>query len=118
MHPKLQRAFKAHKACHEDEMKRNGYQTDFVFTTSAGQMYHQSSIRKAMKRFYADRELPNKKLHAYRATFCTQMCRCDVPLEVTSKLLGHKSLEVTAKYYALVRNDTKQDAISKLHYPA
>lgn len=49
MHPKLQRAFKAHKAWHEDEMKRNGYQTDFVFTTSAGQMYHQSSIRKAMK---------------------------------------------------------------------
>ena len=60
MHPKLQRAFKAHKAWHEDEMKRNEYQTDFVFTTSAGQMYHQSSIRKAMKRFYADRGLPNK----------------------------------------------------------
>ena len=53
----------SHKAWLEDEMKRNGYQTDFVFTTSAGQMYHQSSIRKAMKRFYADRGLPNKKCY-------------------------------------------------------
>ena len=79
-------------------------------------LYHQSSVRKALKRFYANRGIPYKKIHAYRATFCTQMCRCGVPLEVTSKLLGHKSLEVTATFYALVRKDTQKDAIEKLNY--
>lgn len=55
-----------------------------------------------------------KKLHAYRATFCTELCRAGVPLEVASKLMGHKSIEVTARHYALVKRDVQIDAISKL----
>ena len=116
MHHRLQQAFKAHKKWHEEEMIRNGYETDFIFTTATGELYHQASVRKALKRFYEKRGIPYKKIHAYRATFCTQMCRCGVPLEVTSKLLGHKSLEVTAMFYALVRKDTQQDAIDRLKY--
>ena len=116
MHPKLIRAFKAHKKWHEEDMKINKYRTDYIFTTASGNLYHQASVRKALKRFYASRGIPYKKMHAYRATFCTQMCRCGVPLEVTSKLLGHKSLEVTAMFYALVRKDTQKDAICRLKY--
>lgn len=116
MHDELKKAFEIHKAWHQGEMKKKGYETDFVFTTSTGQLYHQASVRKAMKRFYDAHDIPYKHLHAYRATFCTQMCRCGVPLEVTSKLMGHKSLEVTAAHYALVRQDSMQDAIDRLSY--
>ena len=116
MHRDLILAFEEHKAWHEAEMERNGYETDFIFTTSTGQLYHQASVRKAMVRFYDAHDIPYKHLHAYRATFCTQMCRCGVPLEVTSKLMGHKSLEVTAAHYALVRQDSMIDAIDKLHF--
>lgn len=116
MHDELKAAFERHKKWHEAEMKKNGYKTDFVFTTSTGQLYHSASVRKALRRFYDQHNIPYKHPHAYRATFCTQMCRCGVPLEVTSKLMGHKSLEVTAAHYALIRQDTQQEAIAKLHF--
>ena len=116
MHEELKRAFQIHKAWHEQEMVSNGYETDYVFTTSSGQLYHVSSVHKALMRFYKKIGVPYKSMHTYRATFCTQLCRCGVPLEVASKLLGHKSMEVTAKHYALVRQETQRDAISKLTY--
>ena len=116
MHEILIKEFEEHKKWHEDEMKRNKYKTDFVFTTSTGQLYHQASVRKALKRFYDRYDIPYKNIHAYRATFCTNLCRCGVPLQVSSKLLGHKSMEVTAQHYALVRTDSLSDAISAFRY--
>ena len=116
MHSDLITAFEEHKEWHEYDMEKHHYKTDFVFTTSSGNLYHQASVRKALKRFYESNDIPYKHMHAYRATFCTNMCRCGVPLEVTSKLMGHKSLEVTAAHYALVRQDSMQDAIDKLHF--
>lgn len=116
LHAKLKVWFERHRAWHEDEMKRNGYSTDFVFTTSTGELYHQASVRKALKRFYKKYDIPYKNVHVFRSTFCTRMCECGVPLEITSKILGHKSLEVTAAHYALVRKDSMQDAIDRLDY--
>lgn len=116
LHRDLIDALKIHKEWHEAEMKKKGYKTDFVFTTSTGQLYHSASVRKALRRFYNSHNIPYKHPHAYRATFCTQMCRCGVPLEVTSKLMGHKSLEVTAAHYALIRKESQQEAIDKLAY--
>ena len=116
MHQDLVKPFLAHKEWHEKEMEKNHYETEFVFTTSTGSLYHQASVRKALKRFYERHDIPYKHIHTYRATFCTQMCRCGVPLEVTSKLMGHKSLEVTAAHYALVKKDSMQSAIEMLHF--
>lgn len=116
LHPELKEQLARHKKWHDVERRKNHYKTDFVFTTSTGLLYHQASVRKALKRFYNKYDISYKPIHAYRATFCTQMCRCGVPLEVTSKILGHKSLEVTAAHYALVRKDSMQDAIDRLNY--
>ena len=116
MHPELKKAFEEHKAWHEAEMIKNGYDTDYVFTTSTGKLYDHSNLRTALKRFYAKNKIPYKHPHAYRATFCTNLCRNGAPLEVTSKLMGHKSLEVTAAYYAQVRQDSKVDAINLLKF--
>lgn len=116
MHEELLVPFEEHTKWHQAEMKKNHYKTDFVFTTSAGNLYHQSSVRKALVRFYENNNIPYKHIHAYRATFCTQLCRCGIPLEVASKLLGHKSMEVTAVHYALVRQDSMRDAIDKLTF--
>lgn len=116
MHKVLKREYETHKAWHEEEMIRNKYHSDYVFTTSTGELYYQASVRKALKRFYKRYDIPYKHIHAYRATFCTNLCRCGVPLEVASKLMGHKSMEVTAAHYALVRTDTLQDAIDAFAY--
>ena len=116
MHPELIKAFEEHRAWHEAEMIKNGYDTDYIFTTSTGKLYDHSNLRTALKRFYNKHKIPYKHPHAYRATFCTNLCRNGAPLEVTSKLMGHKSLEVTAAHYAQVRQDSKVDAINLLKF--
>ena len=116
MHDALIEPLKKHKAWQEAEMKEKGYKTEYLFTTSKGTHYINTNIRIVLNRYYDSIGVPHKKIHAYRSTFCTQLCRCDVPLEVASKLLGHKSLEVTARHYQLIKNDTIEDAIQKLKY--
>lgn len=116
MHDELIRAFKVHEEWHRKEMQENGYESDLVFTTSTGNRYDPVNLRRALKRFCNAHGIEYKHPHAFRSTFCTQLCRCGVPLEVASSLMGHKSIEVTAKHYALVKKDTKEDAISMLTY--
>lgn len=116
MHDELESAFNEHRKWHRMDMKNNHYKTDYVFTTSNGNLYDASNIRTALKRFYNSIGVEHKNVHAYRATFCTQLCRCGVPLEVASSLMGHKSMEVTGRFYAFVHQETKEDAIKKLTY--
>lgn len=116
MHEELKKALQLHSEWHKREMTKNHYRSKYVFTTSNGNLYDPTNIRTALRRFYAKWDIPYKHPHTYRSTFCTQLCRCGVPLEVASALMGHKSIEVTASHYALVKRDTKEDAIAMLHY--
>ena len=114
LHPKLTAALEEHKAWHEAEMKENGYRTDFIFTTSTGALQEYKNVSRSFDRLYKRIGIERHSFHAYRATFCTKLCEAGVQLEVASKLLGHKNLQVTAKHYALIRQDTKRDAIALL----
>lgn len=114
LHQEIIKGLAAHKEWHEREMIRNGYETEYVFTTNTGRLLDYGNIRRAFIRFYARNDIEAKKFHAYRATFCTELCRQGVPLEVASKLMGHKSIEVTAAHYALVKQDVKEAAIATL----
>lgn len=116
MHEVLVGAYEEHIEWQKQDMKEHHYETSLLFTTSTGKMYDPVNLRRALKRFCNSHGIEYKHPHAYRSTFCTQLCRCGVPLEVASALMGHKSIEVTAKHYALVKKDTKQDAISMLRY--
>lgn len=116
IHEELLQAYKAHIAWQHGDMKKNGYETDYIFTTSTGNMYDAVDIRRSLKRIYTAHGIPNKSPHTYRATFCTQLCRCGVPLEVASSLMGHKSIEVTSKHYTRILGETKADAITQFHY--
>ena len=113
MHKELADAYVNHCRWHEEE---GIPESDLIFTTASGYPYDYTNVRRALVRFYKSIGVDQKHIHAYRSTFCTQLCRCGVPLEVASKLLGHKSLEVTAAHYALVRPETQREAIDMLHY--
>lgn len=104
-----------HRAWHEKEMQTKRYQTDFVFTTESGNLLEYGNVRRSLNRFYKSIGVPEKKFHTYRSTFCTQLCRAGVPIQVASQLLGHKSIEVTAKYYTDVNIQDKADAIALLN---
>ena len=114
MHPKLIASLADHKALHEAEMKENGYKTDFVFTTKTGKLIDISNLHTSFRRYYDKIGIDYQTFHVYRHTFCTKLCEAGVPLEVAAKILGHKSMEVTAAHYALVRHDTQKDAIALL----
>lgn len=117
MHEELEKALDEHIRWQKYDMQKHRYDNHgYIFTTSTGKLYDPVNIRRALKRFYEKIGIEHKHVHAYRATFCTQLCSCGVPLEVASSLMGHKSMEVTAAHYALVRQDTKRDAIDKLSY--
>ena len=114
LHQKIERSLELHKEQHAKEMAANKYETEFIFTTDTGQLIDISNLTRSFNRFYKRHGIPQNTFHTYRRTFCTKLCEAEVPLEVASKLLGHKSLEVTAEYYALVRKPTKDNAISRL----
>lgn len=116
IHEELLTAYQRHIVWQQADMEKNHYETNYLFTTSTGNMYDPVDIRRSLKRLYTAHGIPNKSPHTYRATFCTQLCRCGVPLEVASSLMGHKSIEVTSKHYTRILENTKKDAITKFHY--
>lgn len=116
IHGELLKAYQKHIEWQREDMQKNHYKTDFLFTTSTGNIYDPVDIRRSLKRIYTAHGIPNKSPHTYRATFCTQLCRCGVPLEVASSLMGHKSIEVTSKHYTRIRGETKKSAMTQFHY--
>lgn len=86
----------------------------YVFTTPLGNIIDRRNVRTSLTRAYESIGIEPKKFHAYRATFATNLAKKGVKLEVASKLLGHKSVNVTAKYYRAIDNKEYEDAISQL----
>ena len=79
-------------------------------------------IRRSLDAEYADtpEERPvfvSHAVHAFRATFATNLAKKGVRLEIARRLLGHSSIEVTAKYYTAVTDDDKEDAVMRLTGP-
>lgn len=103
-----------HKAWHRKDMLKNGYRTQYLFTTSSGALYDRQNVSAALDRYYKRIGVPPKGVHTYRRTFGTNLCKAGVPIEVASKLLGHASIDVTYKYYISVENEQKKAGIEKL----
>lgn len=111
-----------HKLWHEKEMELNGYETDFVFTSSTGKLLDASAARRSLERLYASisethPEFEPHKLHALRATFCTNLRKAGVRVEIASKLMGHKSVNVTLEYYSSVNESDMISAIDMMRLP-
>lgn len=103
-----------HKKRHLEEQMKNGYRSDFIFTTDSGEFYNAKNLDRALERFYKRIGIAPKTLHTYRHTFATNLCRSGEPIEVVRELLGHKDITTTAKYYVMVSKDRKRDAVMNL----
>lgn len=106
----------AHRRAHKEEMLRNGYRTNYVFTTDSGKFVDRANLRRAWQRHLRQAEVPYKKFHACRSTYCTILCKNGVPLETASKLMGHSDINVTAKFYRLVSSSEKRDAAARIDH--
>ena len=115
----LQEELEAYRDWHQSEMQYLGYQTDVVFSTKTGHTMTYSILRRSLERAYArisktDPGFVPHRVHAFRSTFATRLARSGVRLEVARQLLGHSSIEVTAKYYTAVTDADKESAVAKL----
>lgn len=106
--------YKRHQEWQKADMAHNGYITQYLFTTQSGTLYYQRNIRRALKRYYDSIGIEEKGIHTFRHSFGSALCRNGVPIQVASSLLGHESIETTAKYYVNVDDDEKARAIETL----
>jgi site-specific recombinase XerD len=90
------------------EMLLNGYRTEYIFTTKAGNFYDRHNVLTVFNSYHKKIGIPEKGIHVYRHTFGTKLCEEGYPIQVASKLLGHSSIGVTAKYYINIDDNRKR----------
>lgn len=103
-----------HKVWQKQDMLENGYRTEYIFTTDSGEFYDKRNIAHACTRYYKRIGVEPKKFHTYRHTFGTMLCKKGIPIQTASALLGHKDINMTAKYYVNVSVDEKREAVKVL----
>ena len=110
----VKKELRIHKGWHLQEQMKNGYRTEYVFTTNSGGLYDKKNLRRACDRYYKTIGVPCRDFHVYRHTFGSNLCKKGVPIQIASELLGHENINTTAKYYVNVSAEEKQAAVDKL----
>ena len=98
----------------------DGY-TDFIFVNRFGNVQHQGTLNKAIRRIIRDCNdevlmkgeddpvlLPHFSCHTLRHTFTTRMCEAGVNVKVIQDTLGHADIATTLNIYADVTKELKQ----------
>ena len=112
--PVVLEELKLHKKWHKAEQLKNGYRTDFLFTTDSGEFFNSKNLDVALARYYKKIGVEPKTMHTYRHTYASNLCRFGVPIQTASVLLGHDSIETTARFYVNVAEDSKRNAAMML----
>ncbi|MCR4892637.1 MAG: site-specific integrase [Lachnospiraceae bacterium] len=98
----------------------DGY-TDFIFLNRFGNVQHQGTLNKAIRRISRDCNdeilergepdpvlLPRFSCHNLRHTFATRLCESGVNIKVIQETLGHKDISTTMDVYAEATKDLKR----------
>ena len=125
MLPKVKEALLKEKAYQEEvgissKAEVDGF-SDFIFVNRFGNVQHQGTLNKALKRIIRDcnyelldnsggkevTTLPNFCNHSLRHTFTTRMCEAGVNIKAMQDILGHADVETTLGIYADATKDLK-----------
>lgn len=98
----------------------DGY-TDFIFINRFGNVQHQGTLNKALRRIIRDCNdmqiekekknpvlLPNFSCHSLRHTFTTRLVEAGVNIKVIQELCGHSRSDVTLDIYTTVTKELMQ----------
>jgi integrase len=107
----------------------DGY-SDFVFTTSTGNIQYNAEISDAIQRITAaynaqeiekaekeHREpliIPHFSVHNLRHTFCTRFCENETNIKVIQEVMGHSNISTTMNIYAEATEEKKKNALKNL----
>ena len=105
----------------------DGY-TDFIFINRFGNVQHQGTLNKALRRIIRDCNdmqlakggkdpllLPRFSCHSLRHTFTTRLIEQNVNIKVVQDVLGHKDVKTTLDVYADVTKELKQQEFDELN---
>ncbi len=104
------------------EARVDGY-TNFIFVNRFGNVQHQGTLNKALRRIIRDCNqdvldkakdgepvvlLPKFSCHTLRHTFTTRLCESGINIKVIQSVLGHSDINTTLDIYADVTRDLKK----------
>ena len=112
--PIVYEELRRHKKWHRAEQIKNGYRSDYIFTTDSGEFYNNKNLDRALERYYKKIGVEVKPMHTYRHTYATNLCRAEMPIQAACELLGHESIETTARFYVNVSESSKLEAALSL----
>ncbi len=76
-----------------------------------------ATINKSLRRISEIAQLDKKvTCHMARHSWAVNALEQGMPISMISELMGHSTVEITAKVYAQWTGDTKAETVSKLKY--
>lgn len=69
-----------------------------LFVSCRGLRFSPNSLQQVFSRLYADAGLAGASSHSGRRTFCTRLIESGADIKAVSKLMGHSSIAMTARY--------------------
>lgn len=89
------------------------HQSDYLLVSQRAEKLHRDAVRDWLAKI--SKELGfNLYPHLFRHTFCTRLLKKGVDLTTVSKLAGHSSVNMTAKFYIQTTRKEKMDAVQLL----
>lgn len=79
-----------------------------VFVTKTGRHLLARNIRSLLNRYFRKAEIKNVKVNDLRNTFIVHQLKSGVPIDIVSRVVGHKRISTTEKYFELI--DSKEES--------
>jgi len=87
--------------------------SEYLLVSQRAKKMHRDGVRDWLANISEDLDI-NLHPHLFRHTFATRLLRKGVDLTTVSKLTGHSTVNMTAKFYIQTTRQEKQDAVDKL----
>nr|WP_031307681.1 tyrosine-type recombinase/integrase [Mesobacillus boroniphilus] len=97
----------------KERSESNFSHSDYLLVSQRAEKMHRDAVRDWLAKI--SKELGFKlHPHLFRYTFCTRLLKKGVDLTTVSKLAGHSTVSMTAKFYIQTTKQEKMDAVNLL----
>lgn len=97
----------------EERLQSKFHESKYLLVSQRSEKMHRDAVRDWLEKI--SKELGMKlHPHLFRHTFATRLLRKGVDLTTVSKLTGHSTVNMTAKFYIQTTREEKQNAVDKL----